>query len=140
MGEWVGVGEVRSRLRFLTSLDASSLPLGEGALRALTRHSPALTHLQLQRCHSLTDSSLALLLAVGNATRHQLTHISLAGCEKLTERSLHHLSRCVSLRRVDLSDCRRVSHEAFRRFAAALTTPLTVAGERLAWRAPEPAS
>lgn len=75
----VGSESSRSRLRNMVTLRLSGLDINESTLRLLQRHVPQLERLDLAHCKDITDSSIALLAAVGTHTRNNLTELTLAG-------------------------------------------------------------
>lgn len=87
--------------------------------RYVVQNLPNLSTLDMSSCPRLTDAGVAQLGTPPASTVSTLITLDLAGCRLLTETALEYLSRCLSLRRIDLRHITQISAEAVEKFASA---------------------
>lgn len=88
-------------------------------IRYVVQNLPNLSTLDMSSCPRLTDAGVAQLGTPPASTVSTLITLDLAGCRLLTETALEYLSRCLSLRRIDLRFITQISAEAVEKFASA---------------------
>jgi hypothetical protein len=86
----------------LKRLSVSQLRVGDEFVRCLQQNAPLLTHLDVGRCSSITDTTMSFI-----AQMPCLQWLCVASCNRVTNAGLRYLcapaSKCVHLRYIDLS-------------------------------------
>ncbi|XP_051939717.1 lysine (K)-specific demethylase 2Aa [Hippocampus zosterae] len=109
------------RLKNIVTLHLSGLDINESTLRLIQHHMPHLENLDVAHCKNITDSSIALLAAVGTRTRNNLSELILSGCHQLSDGCMSYLKRISSLTFLDLRGCKKISIQACNAFISDLS-------------------
>lgn len=113
-----GLVDTKSRLRNIRTLKLAGCDLSDVSLRYIVQNLPQLNSLDVSSCSRLTDAGVAQLATAPAATITTLTCLDLSGCRLLTEASLEHLTRCISLERIDLRHDNLITSTAIAKFVA----------------------
>ncbi|KAJ8683024.1 hypothetical protein QAD02_018816 [Eretmocerus hayati] len=100
-----------SKLKQLKSLSLRGCELTDVALRYIAQYLPQIRKLNLSACTRITDAGIAQLTLPPSVCSSTLVSLNLAGCSQLTDTSLEYLTKCSSLKHLDLRNTVQISRQ-----------------------------
>lgn len=98
--------------KLLENLDLEDCTLiTDQTLYYLTSNCPNLKRLALSHCDKITDEGIKFIGKSQNVSE-SIQYLELDNCTQLTDASIDHLLSCKHLRRLDIYDNNRISHQA----------------------------